>query len=45
MTGVVSAPADYSQLGDLMLLVLLITLVAPLATIALVRRWRGRSSA
>jgi hypothetical protein len=44
VTGVVSAPADYSQLGELMLLVLLIALVAPLATIALVRLARLRSA-
>jgi len=37
VSGVVTVPADYAQLGELMLVVLLIALAVPLATIALVR--------
>jgi len=36
-SGIVTVPADYGQLGELMLAVLLIALAVPLATIALVR--------
>lgn len=44
LSGAISAPADYAQLGELMLVVLLIALAAPLGTIALVRLARLRSA-
>jgi len=43
-SGAVLVAADYSQLGELMWTVLLVGLVAPLATIALVRRVRLHSA-
>jgi hypothetical protein len=43
-SGAVLVAADYSQLGELMWTVLLIGLVAPLATIALARRVRLHSA-
>ncbi len=42
-TGAVTVPADYGQLGELMLLVLAIGLVAPMVAIALVRATGLRS--
>ncbi|RPH63754.1 MAG: hypothetical protein EHM83_09480, partial [Burkholderiales bacterium] len=43
-SGTVTIPADYSQLGDLMLTVVLVGLLAPLAAIAIVRLVRLRSA-
>ncbi len=43
-SGAVSVPADYSELGTLMLAALLIGLVLPLATVALVKLSRLRSA-
>ena len=43
-SGAVIVAADYSQLGELMWVVMLIGLAAPLATIALARRVRLRSA-
>ncbi|MCL4183829.1 MAG: hypothetical protein KJ011_10330 [Burkholderiaceae bacterium] len=43
-SGAVTVAADYSQLGELMWVVMLIGLAAPLATIALARRVRLRSA-
>ena len=43
-TGQVITPADYSQLGWLLITVALIGLVAPLATIALVQMSRFRTT-
>ena len=37
-TGVIQVPADYSELGVLLVVVMLITVAAPLAAIALVQR-------
>jgi hypothetical protein len=44
ISGVVSVPADYSQLGDLMITALAIGLVLPLAAVALVKVMRLRSA-
>ena len=43
-SGAVSVPADYSELGTLMMAALLIGLVLPLATVALVKLSRLRSA-
>jgi hypothetical protein len=43
-TGAVTLPADYSQLGWLMLAVTALTLVLPFAAIALVKLTRLRSA-
>ncbi len=43
-SGAVSVPADYSELGTLMLAALLIGLILPLATVALVKLSRLRSA-
>jgi hypothetical protein len=44
ISGVVSVPADYSQLGELMITALVIGLVLPLAAVALVKVMRLRSA-
>ncbi|MCQ0093840.1 hypothetical protein [Roseovarius sp. M141] len=43
-TGVVTVPADYSQLGILLIVVGVLTVTLPLATIAIVQRSRLRTS-
>ncbi len=43
-TGAIKVPADYSQLGELFIVVMLIALVLPLATIGIVRLARMRSA-
>lgn len=43
-TGAIKVPADYAQLGDLLITVTLIGFVAPIATIAVVRMARLRSA-
>ncbi len=43
-TGVVSVPADYSELGWLMITVAALTFLLPLATIGLVKLTRLRSA-
>jgi hypothetical protein len=43
-TGAVTVPADYSQLGVLLILVGILTVALPLATILLVQRSRLRTS-
>ena len=42
-TGAVTTPADYSQLGVLLLVVAAVTVAAPLLAVALVQRSRFRS--
>jgi hypothetical protein len=44
ISGVVSVPEDYSQLGDLMITALIIGFVLPLAAVALVKVTRLRSA-
>lgn len=43
-TGVVSTPADYSQLGELLIVQLMLALALPFAAIALIRLFRLRSA-
>jgi hypothetical protein len=42
VSGVVSVPADYGQLGDLMITALVIGLVLPIAAVALIKVTRLR---
>jgi hypothetical protein len=44
ISGVVSVPADYSELGQLMITALVIGLVLPLAAVAMVKGSRLRSA-
>jgi hypothetical protein len=44
VTGQVTVPADYSELGALLITVTLIGLVLPLLSIAIIRRTRFRNA-